>query len=73
MQDQNGNTALMYAVKGQHLMRMSNTTHLDMITVLLKAGADLNLKNAGGKTALMLATENQKANVINLIHQHSEE
>ena len=38
-----------------------------MATLLIEAGANINAKNYGGKTALMLAEENNAADVIELL------
>ena len=49
------------------LMYFSKTGNKDIVELLLKAGADVNIKNKDGKTALMLAQENNNTAIVELL------
>ena len=64
-QDNNGNTALMNG-NGDEDIRPSETT----IQALLKAGADPNIKNKAGKTALQIAREKKLNDIVKVLQKH---
>ena len=56
-----GRTALHWAV---------DYGKVDAIAALIKAGADVNAKDKGGKTSLDVATEKKHTDVIQLLSKH---
>ena len=69
-QDNEGNTALMMAVTkgssgGQALINARGN-----VQALLDAGADPNIKNKAGKTALQIAKEKKDDDIIKLLQEH---
>jgi len=56
--DGTGNTALHYCAQ---------QNHLDAATILLEAGADLNVKNIAGDTPLHLASRKNRVDMIELL------
>ena len=58
IQDNDGMTALMYAVENWHL---------EIVEALLNANADLNIRNEDGWTALMSACPNGNAEVVEVL------
>lgn len=65
IQDKHSMTPLMYAV-----MKKSNQDHYDVIKTLLHHGADSNLINYKGSTALMMASANNDYAVAKLLLKH---
>lgn len=59
--DSNGQTALFYAVR---------TNHIDVITILLENGADINIKSYYEETALSIANDNDQTEIINILTEH---
>jgi ankyrin repeat protein len=49
------------------LMRLSSTGGNELITILLKAGADINLGDANGETPLMKASRSRKTRTVKLL------
>lgn len=69
-QDENGETALMLAVDFACALSEvvdSATDNLDIIKLLIKNGADVNLKNSKGFTALDKAASYENQSVINYL------
>ena len=60
---QHGQTALMLAV---------SHGRLDMVQLLLEAGADINIRDEDGSTALMCAAEHGHADIVKLLMQHAD-
>jgi len=60
---QHGQTALMLAV---------SHGRLDMVNLLLEAGADINIKDDDGSTSLMCASEHGHAAIVRLLLNHPE-
>lgn len=52
---------------GSSLILAVSSGHNDIVEILLKKGADKNLKNSKGKTALDIAKENGNDDLINLL------
>ncbi len=44
--------------------------HYDIASKLIEAGADVNMKQAGGFTALMGAAQNGNAQIVQLLLEH---
>ena len=57
-QDENGNTALMYAVK---------YNNLSVVEALIKEGADVNVRNETGNTPLMYAAEYENSEAFDIL------
>ena len=51
------------------LMHFSEMGNKEIVELLLKAGADVNIKNEDGKTALILAQENNHTAIVELLKQ----
>ncbi|MHB9147539.1 MAG: ankyrin repeat domain-containing protein [Candidatus Amoebophilus sp.] len=68
--DLQGFTALMYIVKRMHGIEIlaNKLTNEDILEKLLEAGADINISNGDGETALYLA--NDKPEIKNLLERH---
>jgi len=64
--DTDGNTALIYATKDHYIYKNKNH-HIEMIKFLLERSADKNIANNFGKTPLDIATENENAEIMNLL------
>merc|ERR1711902_283161 len=60
---QHGQTALMLAV---------SHGRLDMVDLLLEAGADVNIRDEDGSTALMCAAEHGHMDIVKLLMKHPE-
>jgi ankyrin repeat protein len=58
MADNQGQIPLMHAVKNGHQ---------DVATVVLSYGADVNRKDAAGKTPVQVATDLKKQNLVTLL------
>merc|ERR1711944_308731 len=58
---QHGQTALMLAV---------SHGRLDMVQLLVEAGADLNIRDEDGSTALMCAAERGQTDIVKVLMQH---
>lgn len=58
--DEYGNTALMLA---------ACWGHIDIVTLLLDKGADIDLKSSKGQSAVMWAENNQRSEVLELFRQ----
>ena len=58
IQDEEGNTALMYA---------SYKEHIEIVKELIKSGANVNIKDRKGKTALDYAREEEYDDIIKLL------
>ena len=69
--DSNGNTALMFAACACGLA--SNEDGLQLLYLLLANGADPNLKNNQGETALMIASARGRLDVVALLVAHGAE
>jgi len=77
-QDENGKTALMLAIDGEttlmevvenscDLFNNSERPNLEIIKLLIETGADVNLKNSDGETALDIAKSYEKQAVIDYL------
>jgi len=77
-QDENGKTALMLAIDGETtlmevvenscvLFNDSERPNLEIIKLLIETGADVNLKNSDGETALDIAKSYEKQAVIDYL------
>ncbi len=66
MQDRNGDTALIQATKATTLPRK----YLATARALLKKGANSNVKNKKGKSALFYAEESGNTRMVRLLHRH---
>ena len=55
--DSKGNTALMVAIDKQILGKQSQTETIEFSRALITAGADVNIRNYAGQTALLLAAK----------------
>ena len=62
-----GQTVLMSKIE---FYQQGNNNQLQIIIMLLNAGADLNLRDRNGKTALMYANEKGNQEIIDLLLQH---
>jgi len=52
------------------LMDASAVGNYDVVDLLIKHGADINLKNNYGKTALYIASVNRKNDIVDLLKKH---
>lgn len=60
-------TMYMYSKK----MKVSNGDYLEIVKLLLKHNADFNICNKDGKTPIELALENEHADIVKLLSEHS--
>jgi ankyrin repeat protein len=60
--DSNGLTALMYAVE--------TTKNLEIVTAILKKNPDLSIKTQSGKTALDLAKDSGRSDIVDLLQDY---
>ena len=66
--DEDGNTALMVAI--EHVSQYRGADNLTIIKKLLAHRADVNQKNGQGKTAIMIAHENNQQDTLDLLIMH---
>lgn len=72
IRDNNGNTALMYALCAKENIGKQNNAHISLvkseysrqIKLLIQAGVDVNVQNYQGQTALMLASDEEETRIL---------
>jgi len=62
-----GNTQIMHSILDD---KADNDVKINTITLLIKYGANLDIKNKDGKTALMLASELNNYEIVELLLSH---
>lgn len=72
IRDNNGNTALMYALCAKENIGKQSNAHINLvkaeysrqIKLLIQAGVDVNVQNYQGQTALMLASDEEETRIL---------
>lgn len=72
IRDNNGNTALMYALCAKENIGKQSNAHISLvkseysrqIKLLIQAGVDVNVQNYQGQTALMLASDEEETRIL---------
>jgi len=62
-----GNTPLISAILGWNIANIEKPEYLKIIEYLIESGADLNLQNNQGNTALIQAAKGNKMHIVNLL------